>query len=231
MKRTLIITGVVLLAAIVIAFLKRPDTTSTHLNNSTNNLPHSEDSNNPDTIVVSNEWKRFVFPGDERNYYHTLEISYPSNWYFECCGDSDTSSTHMVNPFQSSERENFSNTNKPNVIITEFSLALCQDGTSSCEIDKVKPVTPAQFYNFKKSDIVNNKEFYDYYDGMVASGTKVIANLNTTADVFVGTYREKPVRSYLLNSGKGIVMISFVDYEKLPTNFESNFLAHLEPLY
>jgi hypothetical protein len=228
MKKNLIIVSLVLIAAIVIAFLTRPTTeTKNDSTNATNQ--HAPDAVQNDSVEVSNEWKRFVFQGDIRNYYHTIEVSYPVNWFFQCCGDTDTTSTHLITPFEETANENIVNTNKPYVVVTEYSLVLCDDGTSECEINNLNLVSATSFFNFKENDFTKNYR-YDFYSDIKKSGTIKLTDFKTDVQIYTGTYRERPVRAYLINTGKGVVLISFVDYEKLPENFESDFLEHLEPL-
>ena len=97
-----------------------------------------------ETVLSVSGWKNADLPGS------SIEFSYPSNWIFSCCGDTDSFSSHFIHPFSATTTEIVK---QPHVLIKDFFLLGCSDEKDQCSIDERIRILSDTFYQRMKKEI------------------------------------------------------------------------------
>jgi hypothetical protein len=174
--------------------------------NSSQNLNQSAGINKlPDV----KSWQLAIFPKD---YHHDLDIYYPNTWQFSSGGDTDDFSRFWIQPFTDIDLEK-----QPHITITDFGMYGCPKTNPECSIDQVVPKTPQEIFNEKLALINNYKPIQ-------------LKNFNTNIIKYedIDFLEQVSARQYLINTGKGVSLVSFFQFDELGEDFINEFLKKLE---
>lgn len=141
-----------------------------------------------------------------------IQFSYPSNWKFHCCGDTDQGSEHFIFSSQSQ------NTTLPYIRITNYTLRGCSGARQNCSLDKTVPITAIAKLNQLIASVPNS-------DVLPKLRLEKLGKM-----AFVYNKSEKNnvfSKGYLINVGDGVVGVDFVNYEALGDTFIDTFLSKL----
>lgn len=163
-------------------------------------VSHGNFWNNPNLFVNRN----YNFP--------KIEFSYPDNWDFKCCNDTDQASTHMI--YSSKDH----NKSLPYIRITDYVLSGCPTSQSNCSLDKTVKISADGKFNRLTSTIPAED---------VLSKIK-LNSLDTTAFAFNKLEEgNKTSKGYLINLGNDVIEIDFVNYELIGDTFIEKFLNRI----
>jgi hypothetical protein len=163
-------------------------------------VSHDNFWNNPNIFSNSN----YKFPN--------IKFSYPDNWDFQCCGDTDYGSTHII--YSSKEK----NKALPYVRIISFSLNGCPDSQKNCSLDKTIKISANEKFNnlisvIPSADILPKVK---------------LNNLNVNILAYKKSEENGRLsRGYIINIKDSVVEIAFVNYELLGDAFIENFLSRI----
>lgn len=163
-------------------------------------VSHSNFWNNPNLFTNAN----YKFPD--------IDFSYPDNWEFECCGDMDHSSEHII--YSSKDH----NKSLPYIRITDYALTGCPNSQNKCSLDETVTVTASEEFNRLTSTISVSD---------VLEKIK-LDKLNTMAFVYKKSEgNNKFSKGYIINLKDSVLGLDFVNYELLDSTFIENFLNHI----
>jgi|GEM_PF-5391130 len=166
--------------------------------------------NNYDIDVQKINWVKAQFPGD--GYHHDLDIWYPSTWQFSAGGDTDSFSRFWIQPFANEDLAA-----QPHITITDLGLFGCPKTIPECSIDQWVKKSSQEIFDQQLSTIKNYKEEY-------LSNLKIKAIAYEAQDIIEPSI----ARHYLLNTGNGVSIVSFFQFDKLGEDFISEFLKRLQ---
>jgi hypothetical protein len=154
-------------------------------------------------------WQLAIFPQD---YHHDLAIYYPDSWQFSSGGDTDDFSRFWIQPFVDLDLEK-----QPHITITDFGMYGCPKTVPECSIDQRVDKTPQEFFNEKLAKITN-------YQAISLNHFKT----NVIKYEDIDFLEQVPARQYLINTGKGVSLVSFFQFDKLGEDFINEFLNKLD---
>lgn len=183
-----------------------------------------------DIATTSNEvaeqspisWVRASFPP---GYPHSVDVSYPADWSFICCGDKDTSSNHVFRPQEQP------GTKQSYIVLTDYVLIGCPETAPTCGFEKIVPVTAAQKLEELQNAIAQNQSLADIgVQNLQLMGEVTLQGLGTYATVYRGmtTFDPKPVELYLTRTDSGVISVSIHDYESFDRDLIAEFLRRIE---
>lgn len=141
-----------------------------------------------------------------------IEFSYPSDWKFQCCNDTNNGSTHII--YSSKDRDK----SLPYIRITDYVLSGCPSLKNDCSIDKIVKLTA----NEKFSRLISAVSSDNILPKLE------LKNINTSAFVFNKTEKDDITsRAYIINLGNDVIQVDFIDYKSLDDKFIENFLNRI----
>lgn len=167
------------------------------------------------TDTINNEWIEInrnnfwnnpnkVSGGDYK--FPDISFSYPKDWIFNCCGDTDSFSGHFIYP---NEKKDYY------ISITDYSLLDCPSQKENCSITERVGYNSEEKYNIVKNRLQENS---------ILVGEETISNFPNTT-IFKSVDDNNAISlHYLLNSGDGVLKITFTNVEKFPENFIEKFI-------
>lgn len=107
---------------------------------------------------------------------------YPSDWVFDCCGDTSELSEHYVYPRSSANSLDTS----PIIIIDDFVMSGCPGGNYySCSMEGLKEVTPSQFMNILTKHLDKNGEVWRFIS-LKKVGSVKLSNFASDVPIYQG---------------------------------------------
>ncbi|MBP9717788.1 hypothetical protein KBD59_00625 [Candidatus Gracilibacteria bacterium] len=152
------------------------------------------------------------FPTD---YNHSFNIKYPSQDTFETGGDTDSYSASWIKD----------KNGKVIVTILDNTLIGCPASKPGCGIDEAVVMTPAQIYEQGRKNYDNDKGFVATEP--VTALAKELVNVNVYTGVSEDTKEE--VLIYLINTGTGVVQVTFAEPKKLGEAFIADIVRSITP--
>lgn len=158
------------------------------------------------------------------NYKHPQEIWYPAGWFFNCCGDKNTESNHLVVP-----NKEIAPNEQPHIVVTDYALVGCLPTNPSCGIDELVGLTPEQrFKSLQKT--INETGMLSGKTELTNTGQFFLNGLGTTAEVYQGitSYNETSLEFYLASTDVGVLGLTFYRPEQLGEELIKEFLHRLK---
>lgn len=156
--------------------------------------------NNPKIFANTN----YKFPN--------IIFSYPDNWELECCNDMDNSSQHIIYSSKNHSKQ------LPYIRIIHYVLTGCPALKNSCSLEEAVTMTAREKFNSLTSAIQASD---------ILAEIK-LNKLHTTAFAYKRTEENnKFSKGYIINLGKSVIEIDFVNYELLDNSFFVDFLDHI----
>jgi hypothetical protein len=173
-------------------------------------------------FIDTSTWRYIKFP---ESYAHNFDIPIPPNWRSSCCNDTDVYSAHVLLPILSGSENGY-------IVVYDFSLGGCPDGTLRCSIDEKIRFSPMQYFEARRKAIEEGE--FDLRQ-LNSVGSAYIPSLGITSEKYIGyvisnwkTSRDEvPIEYYLVNTGEGVSAVEFIKPEKMERVFINEFLAHI----
>jgi uncharacterized protein YceK len=175
-------------------------------------------------------WHKDDFVDENTSYFPEIAFEHPSTWKFNCCGDTETSSIHLL---CSDDYDNYSSTprgmagiapsmdeicGKKYVSIINHALAGCPSSHKwDCGREGVVEKTVQQKYDDEMNGIRTET-------GTVILPQKHIPSLNVDAFAYA---KNDQSRSYLINLGNEIIDIEFFLSPEVNDAFIDKFFSHM----
>jgi hypothetical protein len=167
-------------------------------------IDHETFWNNPDKFS-STEYK---FPD--------ISFSYPEEWIFSCCHDSDANSKHLIYPFlENNFEKKFEELEKFHIEITHHGLHDCKKPAERCALGSMVAYSSNDKFNILKNRLEEKLE----------SSNKI--QLSNFSQVIVFDIKENK-KNYLINTGDGVVEIVFIGVNKFKDGFIEYFINKLK---
>lgn len=187
-------------------------------------LSSQQQEQSKDLPPASANWVKATFPS--HSYRHAVDIWYPDNWFFSCCGDKNGSSSHFVSPL------NFEQIHPYFIVVTDYVLVGCPNGGPYGCFENARLITAEQFYERMQTLI----DAETGLENLKKAGTTKLKGLGVEALRYSGVTNKYgvpdapyiPVDLYLAKGDQWVVDIQIYNPAQFTNSFIREFLDRLQ---
>ncbi len=210
--------SVLTIGATFLLLLSACSSNPTTVQNNSNDSSSSSIQSSQTASVAPASWVRI----DRQTYWHNddyftddsynfpaIAFEHPSNWKFNCCGDMDNASQHLLCADDACD--------KAYVKITNYGLRGCPSGKNDCSIDEVVSKTAQQKYDELAASIQADAH-NQILPAIHLQGLDVDALAYT---------KNAQSRVYLMNLSDDVLEVEFLSGVETDDGFVAEFLSRL----
>lgn len=153
-----------------------------------------------------------------------ISFQYPLGWKFNCCGDMDYASQHLLCPNEKQDDKSHAyvstfkeSCSKNYISITDYVLAGCPTRKPNCSIDEQKSKTAREKYDELVNSIRTNTD---------AQILPIMHLPKLGTDAFVYT-KDNHLHSYLMNLGNDVIEVEFSSTGAVDDTFVADFFSRM----